>query len=645
VLGNGRLGAMDIGGVFKNRIVLNESSLWSGGPYDGNRYGAYECLPEVRALLFAGQIKEAWSVLTRHFRYADGVAGWGSSAQFGCYQTLGDLTLDFTRGWITLPASPSGHVGGSDREGIEKSADGDPNTKWFVPNGAEPIVWQRQWAEPQTISEYAFTSGNDMPDRDPRAWRLDGSTDGEAWVELDRRALEQAFEERRQTKTFAVANPGAYAFYRFTFEPPPARAFQLSDIALKGTDASEQPVVTGYRRDLNLRTGVSTTRYTINGVTYTRELVVSKPDEVIALRLRTDKSGALNVSAGLSRQQQVAYRVEGDAQVMEGQLSFHKPGGGGEGMRYQARLSAQYCGGSVETTPRGLIIEGANEVTLVVSAGTNWINKTFEELVARRMDAAMSKPFLDIHEAAVVDHRQFMDRCQLALPEGPNSDLPTPDRVKAAEQEPDPALAAVLPVRAALMVVSGSRPDSPLPTNLQGIWAEEYSTPWRGDFPQQHQFADELLAGRVRQPFRLPPASAAVHPERGQGRREDGQGVFQRAGLDGEPYAESLVRHGPEQSARLYRADLRRVARPARLAALRLYAGRGVPAGILPRPARRQPSSCRPCWSRIRGPNNWSSCPRTRRRTATPIPIETASGRRPRCASAPRSTNRSPAIC
>ena len=82
----------------------------------------------------------------------------------------------------------------------------------------------------------------------------------------------------------------------------------------------------------------------------------------------------------------------------------------------------------------------------------------------------------------MADHRRFMDRCQLTLPEGPNSHLPTPDRVKAAEQEPDPALAALYFQFGRHLVVSGSRPDSPLPTNLQGIWAEEYSTPWRGDF-------------------------------------------------------------------------------------------------------------------------------------------------------------------
>ncbi len=60
-LGNGRLGATDFGGVGRQRIVLNESSLWSGGPYDGNKYDAFQCLPEVREKLFAGDISGAGS--------------------------------------------------------------------------------------------------------------------------------------------------------------------------------------------------------------------------------------------------------------------------------------------------------------------------------------------------------------------------------------------------------------------------------------------------------------------------------------------------------------------------------------------------------------------------------------------------------
>ena len=65
---------------------------------------------------------------------------------------------------------------------------------------------------------------------------------------------------------------------------------------------------------------------------------------------------------------------------------------------------------------------------------------------------------------------------------GPNSRLPTPDRVRAAERTPDPQLAALYFQFGRHLMVSGSRPDSQLPTNLQGIWAEEYDTPWRGDF-------------------------------------------------------------------------------------------------------------------------------------------------------------------
>jgi alpha-L-fucosidase 2 len=35
-VGNGRLGAMVFGGVEKERLQLNEDTLWAGGPYDPN---------------------------------------------------------------------------------------------------------------------------------------------------------------------------------------------------------------------------------------------------------------------------------------------------------------------------------------------------------------------------------------------------------------------------------------------------------------------------------------------------------------------------------------------------------------------------------------------------------------------------------
>src|SRR6266550_509770 len=53
-LGNGRLGAMMFGGVDDERIVLNESSVWSGSRQDADRADAYKVLPTIQKLLLEG---------------------------------------------------------------------------------------------------------------------------------------------------------------------------------------------------------------------------------------------------------------------------------------------------------------------------------------------------------------------------------------------------------------------------------------------------------------------------------------------------------------------------------------------------------------------------------------------------------------
>ncbi len=483
VLGNGRLGAMDLGGIDQQRIVLNESSVWTGGPYDGNRYDAYQCLPEVRKNLFAGNIGAAQGELSRKFGYPDGVSGWGDRDQFGSYQTLGDLTLKFGKD-TAYPkiTSPSGHAPG-DGKPIVNCTDGDPATKWCIDQAGQAVVWQLDLGKGQTIPSYALTSADDAPTRDPQVWVLDGSNDGKTWFELDRRNPGKPFEKRFQTMKFELAKPVAARFYRFTFTPQ-EKFFQVAEIAMAGMGAAAtaQPS-SDYRRDLNLMRGVAHTEYTQNGVRFTRDLVASKPDEVIALRLKADRPGALSLTATLSRRECATVGVEGGVFKMAGQLPFHAPPGvSGEGVRYLALLGATAKGGKITASEAGLSIEGADEVVLVVSAGTDLYHKDYAELTKLRLAKALAKPFEAVLTDSAADHASFMNRCQLSLPQGANSQLPTPERVRAAEQTPDPALAALYFQFGRHLMVSGSRPDSQLPTNLQGIWAEEYDTPWRGDF-------------------------------------------------------------------------------------------------------------------------------------------------------------------
>lgn len=505
-LGNGRLGAMDFGGVDECRVVLNESSVWSGGPYDANRPDAHQCLEATRKAIFSGDLETAKGLLDAHFKYRDGVAGWSDDKQFGCYQILGDLTLHFKASGKRLDvSSPSGHargdgggpvmeirydgVGGASAPAptghtIRSSIDGTDRTKWCVPNAGAAVSWQAELPAARKISSYSLTSADDMPVRDPKAWSLEASNDGTQWTTLDKQSMPEPFPKRFEKKSFDLAKPGEYRFYRFTFIPRDPY-FQLSEITLAGVDLTKAPPAPAdYRRDLNVMRGVSTTRFSIDGVEFERELLVSKPAEVIAMRIRASKKGSLNFTAALSRGRDAKVHADGKIHVMEGQLPFNKPGSGesGEGVKFRGLLAVSNRGGKSTTTDTGIRIEGADDAVLLISAGTNLRNEGFEQQINTRLQDALATPFADLLAEATRDHASYMDRCQLDLPAGPNAKLPTPERVRLNEASPDPSLAALYFQFGRHLIVSSSRPDSPFPGNLQGIWADEYSTPWRGDF-------------------------------------------------------------------------------------------------------------------------------------------------------------------
>ena len=91
-VGNGRLGAMVFGGAQKERLQLNEDSLWSGGPRpDADRPDAWKQLPEIRKLLSEGKYAEAASLTNKNMTNQ---GGGFDGAYNGSYQTLGDLNLE-----------------------------------------------------------------------------------------------------------------------------------------------------------------------------------------------------------------------------------------------------------------------------------------------------------------------------------------------------------------------------------------------------------------------------------------------------------------------------------------------------------------------------------------------------------------------
>lgn len=95
-LGNGSLGVMVYGDVNRERIQLNEESMWSGSPDDNDNPNAFAEQGKIRQLLFEGKYKEATEITSRTQVCKGAGSGHGNGAEvpFGCFQTLGDLWID-----------------------------------------------------------------------------------------------------------------------------------------------------------------------------------------------------------------------------------------------------------------------------------------------------------------------------------------------------------------------------------------------------------------------------------------------------------------------------------------------------------------------------------------------------------------------
>ncbi|MCL2864217.1 MAG: glycoside hydrolase family 95 protein [Lachnospiraceae bacterium] len=89
-IGNGTLGGMVFGGVKRERIQLNEETIWGGRFLDRHNPNAKENLPKIRELLQAGKIAQAEQLAV----YA--LSGTPHSQR--PYLTAGDLHLNFVHG-------------------------------------------------------------------------------------------------------------------------------------------------------------------------------------------------------------------------------------------------------------------------------------------------------------------------------------------------------------------------------------------------------------------------------------------------------------------------------------------------------------------------------------------------------------------
>ena len=262
----------------------------------------------------------------------------------------------------------------------------------------------------------------------------------------------------------------------FMSVPIRQRAYQsFGDLKLDfpGLDAGE---VTGYRRDLNLETAVSSVTYTWRGVEYRREIFASYPANVIVMRLTADRPGKLTFTVGMksSHPAQVTSLPDGGLS-MDGKVDD-------SAVRFQARLAASIQGGSRESREGRLSVSGADSATLILAGATNFqnfrnVSADPAERNATTLNAVRSKSFDVLRAGHEADYQKLFRRVSLDLGASPAAALSTDERVAAFAKGNDPALVALVFQFGRYLMISSSRPGGQ-PANLQGLWNESDNPPW-----------------------------------------------------------------------------------------------------------------------------------------------------------------------
>ncbi|WP_372846493.1 glycoside hydrolase N-terminal domain-containing protein, partial [Pontiella sp.] len=243
---------------------------------------------------------------------------------------------------------------------------------------------------------------------------------------------------------------------------------------------------TNFRRDLNLDTAVATTTYTVNGVTYTREVTTSPVDQVITVRITADKPGAVSFEAWVERDGMFEVAAEGnDTLVARGQAA---QGNKHLGVKFATVYKLVAKNGTTKTEGGKIVVAAADSAMLYIAASTDYNATdtdhplTHDRVAAGKstIAAARKKSYEQMKGDSMASHQALFRRVSLEL--GTPSKKSTLERLQGyAKDEIDPNFEALFFQYGRYLLITSSR-EGCLPANLQGIWCKDMAAPWNSDY-------------------------------------------------------------------------------------------------------------------------------------------------------------------
>lgn len=243
--------------------------------------------------------------------------------------------------------------------------------------------------------------------------------------------------------------------------------------------------VTDYTRWLDISNATAGVTFTSEeGTKYTRDYFTSYPAKVIAIRYTASRAGSISETFSFKPATPV---ITAQPTYSNGTCNLE---GKLETVSYDLFFKVIPTGGTMSTDKDGIHVANADEVTVLISAGTDYDPITpsytsgtekFASEIRNNVETAASKGWESLLAEHKADFKNYFDRVKFEIGETKNN-KPTNVLVDAYGTDPEGNrfLEELYFNYGRYLEISSSR-GVDLPSNLQGIWNNMVSPPWNSD--------------------------------------------------------------------------------------------------------------------------------------------------------------------
>lgn len=245
----------------------------------------------------------------------------------------------------------------------------------------------------------------------------------------------------------------------------------------------ESVEVQKYNRELDISRAVGKIQYESEKGKYEREFFASNPDHIIVYQMKSTDGELLNFDLSLTRKDNRSGRGSSfcdGTEVLDGnKIRLYGKQGGNHGIAFELLVQVRTKNGKISRMGSHLLVEDAKEATLFITARTSFRSEHPLQWCMDVLSNAEKESYGTLQERHIKDYLSYYEKSNLKLNcKDSYEHLTTPERLEQMRNGiEDIELINTYYNFARYLLISSSREGS-LPSNLQGIWNEEFEPMW-----------------------------------------------------------------------------------------------------------------------------------------------------------------------